>query len=552
MAYDGFTMAAVRQELQKQLVGARVEKVFQPHAQEINLHLRTREAGYILTCSADARLARVHLTTQKPDNPSAPPAFCMLLRKHLSGARLLSVEQIGLERVLSFVFRSYDDFGNDTKKSLICEVMGRHSNIILAKPNEIEDPIILGSVKIVDNTMSHRVIMPGEPYYAPPTQDKLNIFDFTEEELATVLMKTAGETAEKALVQTIMGISRDLAAEIMLRASGGESGHPLEMLRPLTMELRQLATAFSSGQLTPCIRKTAEGKSIFSMMAPIQHPRAKLDFFSSVNEALDAYYTFVMQKQKTGEIKRQLAEVITNHLARNEKKLRLQGNDLLTMEGADKYRIWGEMLTASLHTLHPGMKEARVPNYYEDSSQQMIIPLDPAFSPQANAQRYFKKYRKLRDGKKFIVKRLAETRNEIEYLESLLVATQHADYEALFEVREEMESAGMIRSKPAKKRVVTPPSRPLHYRSPDGFDIYVGKNNRQNDQLTLRTASPADVWLHVKDIPGSHVIIKHSEPPEATLLLAAQLAARFSKASASNNVPVDYTHVRNVKKPKGA
>lgn len=222
------------------------------------------------------------------------------------------------------------------------------------------------------------------------------------------------------------------------------------------------------------------------------------------------------------------------------------------MEGADRYRIWGEMLTAAIHLAKPGMKEVDVPDYYSEEQKTIRIPLNPAYPPQVNAQRYFKKYRKLKDGAKILSRRLQETTDELSYLESLLISLEHADYEALPEIREEMESVGYLRTSRAKKKTDDPVSSPLHFLSPDGIDILVGKNNRQNDRLSLRDAGPNDTWLHTKDIPGSHVVIKHADPPESTLVYAARLAVRYSKASASQNVPVDYTHIRHVRKPKGA
>ncbi|HZK25817.1 MAG TPA: NFACT RNA binding domain-containing protein [Oscillospiraceae bacterium] len=553
MAYDGLTMACVQQELKHSLIGARIEKIYQPSNREIVLHLRTREAALMLLCSADPQLARVHLTTAKPANPAVAPAFCMLMRKHLTGARLLDIEQDQLERVLTFVFRSYDQFGDNTKKRLVCEVMGKHSNIILTMPNEQEIPQVLGSIKTVDETMSRlRVVMPGEIYFPPPAQDKLNLFDFTEEELTAALLQAENKAADNALVQAVGGLGRELAREIIRRAAANEPAHPLAMVRPLTIELQRLAAAFKNGKLTPCLRKLEDQKPEFSLLAPTSAQQIELTFYATVNEALDAYYTAVVQELQTNEVRQQLLHTINKHLTRSEKKQYLQKNELQEMEGADKYRIWGEMLTASLHQLRSGMKEAHVINYYAENIEKLKIPLDPSLSPQANAQRYFKRYRKLSDGKKYLRQRLKATYSQLNYLESLLVAAQNADLPALLEIREEMESDGLIRSRSHKKRVTAPPSQPLHFLSPDGIEVLVGKNNRQNDQLTMRLAASADVWLHVKDVPGSHVIIRHAEPPTSTLLFAAALAAHYSKAAASANVPVDYTQVRHVKKPRGA
>ncbi|NLZ92784.1 MAG: fibronectin/fibrinogen-binding protein, partial [Firmicutes bacterium] len=528
-------------------------KIYQPRKLEIILHLRKHTAYYSLICSADPRLARVHLTNDKPDNPAVPPAFCMLLRKHLTGARLLSLQQEGLERILTFVFSSYDEFGNSVTKSLICEVMGKHSNIILTIPTLDNEPQILGSIKQVTATMSrYRTILPGEIYYPPPPQEKINIFNFSEEELATALLNTTEQAPVSSLVQTVMGIGKELAKVLIQRAADGEYCHPLTVIRPMAAELHKLATAVDSNQLQPCLYKTAANKLSFSLLIPPQASLAELTLFQSVNDCLAAYYHALLNAHEVAALKQQLLQSVNNMLARAVKKLKKQMRELQEMEGADKYRLWGEMLTASLHHLRPGMTKASVPNYYTDSREKITVPLDPACSPQENAQRYFKKYRKLRDGKKYLVDRKAAAEKEIAYLESLLVAIQHADMSALWEIREEMEKAGLIRKKTIKKQAKTYSSQPLHFVSPDNIDIYVGKNNRQNDQLTLRAASPTDIWLHVKNHPGAHVIIRDSNPPAKTILYAAELAAFYSKLSTSANVPVDYTQVRYVKKPKGA
>ena len=553
MAYDGLTMACVRQELQQILSGARVEKIYQPGSQEIILHLRTPAAVYMLLCSADPRLARVHLTTEKPENPAVPAAFCMLLRKHLTGARLLDIEQDQLERVLTFVFRSYDEFGSQAKKSLICEVMGKHSNIILTMPDEQGTAQILGSIKTVDAAMSRfRIVMPGEPYTPPPAQNKLDLFSFTEEELAAALLQANNKTAEQTLVQAVAGIGRELAREIIRSAAGTEAVQPIAMVRSLTVELRKLAAAFKEGKLKPCVSRKAGQMPSYSLLPPPASPQTELTFFTTVNEALDAYYAALVAEQQTKTVRQRLLQVINNHISRTKKKLRLQQKELQEMDAAERYRIWGEMLTANLHLLRNGMQEARVTNYYAENNEELIIPLNPALSPQANAQRYFKKYRKLRDGKKYLLQRLKTSQTELAYLDTLLVAAQTADLPALLEIEEEMESAGLMRSRTRKKRTATPPSQPLHFLSPDEIDVFVGKNNRQNDQLTLRFAAPTDFWLHVKDVPGSHVIIRHAEPPASTLLFAANLAVRHSKAADSANVPVDYTQVKHVRKPRGA
>ncbi|MCW3490910.1 Rqc2 family fibronectin-binding protein [Dethiobacter alkaliphilus] len=552
MSYDGITMAAVCSELSKKLDGARIDKISQPQALEITLHLRTRENSYLLTCSADSSFPRIHLATHKPDNPPVAPPFCMLLRKHLSGARLLSVEQVGLERILVLTFRSYDDFGNQAKKSLICEIMGKHSNLILTMPHE-GGPQILGAAKIVTEAMSrHRAVMPGEPYIEPPQQDKLDLFSLTEEALAEKLINLDEMPPERAVVSSVMGVGMETAREIAYRAAGGEAAHPVEMARALTVELRNLAQELQNNKTQCCIARPPGKKPFFAPLMLKRVPADYLTCYPSVNEGLDVFFQERRHSRREQVLKSRLLQVAKSAVSRAEKKKRLQEAELIEMAGADRYRIFGELLTASIHLIPSGSKIAEVPNYYAENQEPMSIPLDPALSAQANAQRYFKKYRKLKDGEKILKGRLEETTNELAYLESLLTTIEHADLEALLEIREEMEATGLIQVQQEKKKRADTQASPLHFVSVDGIDIYVGRNNKQNDRLTLKDASGGHIWLHTKDIPGAHVVIKHTNPPETTLVEAARLAARFSRASASANVPVDYTQVKHVRKPKGA
>jgi predicted ribosome quality control (RQC) complex YloA/Tae2 family protein len=552
LSYDGITMTAVCHELTMKLDGTRIERINQPGTRDIILQLRNRENTFNLFCSADSRYPRVHLTSQKYGNPAVAPSFCMLLRKHLNGARLLYVEQKGLERIISFTFRGLDELGFETKKTLICEIMGKHSNLILTMPGE-NGPYILGAIKTVTADMSrHRAVMPGEPYILPPTQNKLDLFAVDEESLAEQMAGLADLQPRQFLMQTVMGVGPETADELISRASGPDLSHPLEMTRALTVELRQLAETLQNKAYTPCIVHLPGSLPRFSPILLTHLPQEFVSRCSSVNSCLDTYFTELLHNRREKEQKQQLTQAATAAQLRIEKKQRLQMQEFQEMEDADRYRIWAEMLTASLHMLRTGMKEAVVLNYYSDNQDSIRIPLNPAYPPQENAQRYFKKYRKLKDGMTILSRRLSETSQELDYLESLHTSLVHADLESLTEIREEMEQAGLIRAARTVKKPTETISTPLHFVSVDGIDIYVGKNNRQNDRLTLREASPDDIWLHTKDIPGAHVIIKNPAPPESTLLEAAKLAARYSKASASQNVPVDYTKVRHVRKPKGA
>ncbi len=552
MSYDGITMAAVCHELNERLTGARVEKIYQPGKLEIYIHLRTKESSFVLLCCADARLARVHLTSMSSENPASAPSFCMLLRKHLGGARLIGAEQSGLDRVLTLTFRGHDDFGTQTKKQLICEIMGKHSNLILTA-SDTEKTQILGSAKIISSDMSrHRTVAPGEIYTMPPSQLKLDLHGISEEELALALAAYEKNPAQ-ALVAAVSGLGMEVSRELLYRASGGDNVHPLEIVRPLTIELRSLGESLQHGTLEPCIARSEDGRiHIFAPILLTQFPRDWLSAFPSVNEALDSYYSSVINLKKESELKNRLLQVVSGRFARADRKRRLQQRELGEMKGADRFRVFGEILTANFSQVRQGASEAILPNFYAPAMDSISIPLDPAKSVQANAQRYFKKYRKLKDGEKILLRRLQETKKELAYLDSLLASLEYADLESLREIQAEMEQTGLLRAAREKKVKTAAVSVPLHFVSTDGIDIYVGRNNSQNDRLTLKSALPEDTWLHVKDIPGAHVIVKSAEPPEETLIEAARLAVRYSRAAASSNVPVDYTHARYVRKPKGA
>lgn len=553
MSYDGLTMSAVCGELQNKLNGARLEKIYQPGKLELHLFFRTRDGPLLLVCSADARFARIHLSGEKSVYPSAPPPFCMLLRKHLGGARLLAVSQLSLDRILVLTFRSYDEAGNPTKKRLYCEVMGKHSNLVLVSEDDTRNLSILGSAKTVTREMSrYRAVAPGEPYFPPPHQEKLSLAGISEEALAETLAAQPENKAEQLLVDSVMGLGPEVSRELLFRTAGDARAHPLEVTRGLTIELRRIARMIEDGSFEPCIVVSPDGG--LQAFAPIplsRYPEGWLIPFAGMNEALDTYFKLALRRQEEKKIRQQLSQATDVAYARAVKKKKLQEKDLAEAEGAEEYRLCGELLTAGLHNVNPGSKTAEIVNYYSDTQEIISIPLNPAFSPQENARRYFKKYRKLKDSSVQLTRRLKETQLEEQYLASLQLAISHADLESLYQIRGEMEQSGLVRANVRRAQEPEPSSRPLHFVSPDGISIFAGRNNRQNEILTLKTAEPEDIWLHAKDIPGAHIIIKSSDPPDGTLLMAARLAALYSKAASSAKVPVDYTQVRHVHKPKG-
>ncbi len=554
MLYDSLTMAAVCTELKNDLESARLERIYQPARLEVHLHLRAKNGPLLLVCSADARFGRVHLSEEKQGYPASPPPFCMLLRKHLEGARLLEISQQDLDRVLVFTFRSQNEAGMPARKHLICEIMGKHSNLILAEEAPSGHRQILGSVKTVTWEMSrYRAVAPGETYLTPPHRQKLSLTAVSEEALALALNAQTGHKPEQLLVETVSGLSPEISRELLFRAAGDLHTHPLEVVRPLTIELHRLATMLKRGSFEPCIVVSPDGAPrAFAPLGLTRYPPEWLHSFTRMNDALDSYYRLVLRRHREDSLRQQLKQAVDAACNRAAKKTNLRQRELEEAEDADRYRLYGELLTAGLHNIKPGTATAQVTNYYSDNQETVSIPLDPTLSPQENIRRYFKKYRKLKEGCLQLAKRLRETEEETHYLSSLQLAISHADLETLGEIRLEMEQSGLIRQSHRPAREPEPSSRPLHFTSPDGISIWVGRNNRQNDLLTLKKAAPEDTWLHARDIPGAHVIIKDSNPPAGTLLMAARLAALYSKAGSSDKVPVDYTLVRHVRKPKGA
>jgi predicted ribosome quality control (RQC) complex YloA/Tae2 family protein len=554
LTYDGLTMSAVCRELKDTLDSARLERIYQPHNLELHLHLRVAGGQHLLVCSADAGLARIHLSGEKAAYPATPPAFCMLLRKHLTGTRLLAIAQQDLDRVLVLTFRSHDEAGNPARKHLVCEIMGKHSNLILVSENSAADWQILGSARIITPEMSrYRAVSPGEPYIPPPRQKKLSPAGISEEALARALAGQPDNKPEQLLVNAVAGLGPEVSRELLYRAAGDTATHPLEATRALTVELRALAETMEKGQFNPCIVVSPDGRPLaFAPVTLTRYPPEWISSFSAMNEALDTYYSLSLRRQKELALRQQLRQAAETALARAARKKDLQQKELEATEGAESFRLYGELLTAGLHGIRPGSKSADVINYYSDAQDTVSIPLDPALTPKENARRYFRKYRKLKDGAVLLIKRLQETRLEEQYLASLQPAIDNADLEALLEIRGEMEESGLIRKNIRRAREPEASSLPLRFASPDGISIFVGRNNRQNDYLTLKSAAPDDTWLHARDIPGAHVIVKSGDPPPETLLMAARLAALYSRAGGSDKVPVDYTLVRHVRKPRGA
>lgn len=563
MSPDGITLNLIIKELQEMLIPSRVERIYQPEKQEIVLNLRSSKKSRQLLISAQAENARIHLTTQEKKNPLTPPLFCTVLRKYLEGSRLTAIKQKGLDRVVNLTFSRIAESGEFQDVVLVVEIMGKHSNIILLDPSQR----IIDGIKRYSHALSrYREVLPGREYIAPPAQKKVHPLDLSEDSFIQLMINQPLEKSlQEILFQQIEGLSPVLAKEIVLQA-GMEPELSLEYcgeheLRSLWLSLQNFLFPLLDGSmLDPVI--IYEGKQpVFYAPYPFtQYQGLTLTHCSSVNEASDKYYQARQEINTFQQTKAHLSALIKHELSRLNKKLLAQEQDEAEAEKAMKYRLQGEMIFAHLHTIEKGAREVTLPNLYEPESPPIKITLDPSLSAAQNAQRLFHKYNKARDTLKMLQKHKKETIAEIRYLSTIQFALEQADsLKELQEIQAELVEAGYIHSKEKNKDKKKAPKKEApqikQIVSKDGFTILIGKNNKQNDYLTMRLAKDEDYWLHAKDSAGAHVVVKSKpgqEIPPSTLEEAAGLAAYFSEARHSSKVPVDCTKRKNVSKPAGA
>jgi len=557
MPFDGIVAKCVTNELNEIIVGGRVEKIFQPEADEIHISIRSKGENLKLVLSASSNYPRIHLTTAVKENPSAPPVFCMLLRKHLSGGRIVGVGFHDFERIITVQIESTNELGDLSVKKLIIEIMGRHSNIILTNS---EDKII-DSIKHVDNEISSkREVMPARTYVLPPSQNKTSP-EIIDLDLFFDNITLSEATIEKHLLNNIKGFSPLLCSELCnLSSISGQTN--CSSLDINVKERLKNALCMTIRQITCCNFKPCIIFSDTSFDTPYDFHCLELKtspfikYINSMSSVLDQYYAAKDRSERLKQKRSDINKVLNTNLDRCNKKLSLQQEKLRDVSDRDKLKLYGELITANIYCIPISAKKVTLLNYYSENNESIDILLDENLSVQQNAQRYFKKYTKAKSAFSNTSKQIEETKKELEYLESVLHLLDNCiTLQEIDEIRQELNEEGYIMSRkknPGKKNAKA--SEPLHFKSSDGFDIYVGKNNKQNDLLTLKMSSSNDFWFHVRNIPGSHVIIKKTQQniPDRTLLEAASLAAYHSKAKISSNVPVDYTLVKNVKKPSGA
>ncbi|MBM7563520.1 Rqc2 family fibronectin-binding protein [Paenibacillus sacheonensis] len=587
MALDGIVTRAVADELQA-CVGARIHKIHQPSPHDLVLQIRGGGIQGRLLLSANPTYPRVHWSEQSFVNPMEAPMFCMLMRKYCEGAVIEAVRQVGNERILHLDVRQRDELGDTFQKRIVIELMGRHSNIILldAATETIHD----GIHHVTPSISSFRVVMPGTAYVSPPEQGKRDPFSILNEQEFTDALHAAGTallhppmpdedsihfgtapkavpaeslTPDKLIVAAFSGLSPLLAKEIVYRGTAGEAPitlpNGLDELQLTSGTLwpifNELMTQFRTRKYEPQIVALSggSGKSAFSVTA-LTHLSGDTSAFATVSACLEAFYGDKAQRDTVKQRVSDLIRFLQNERNKNEKKVEKLEETLREAREADKFRILGELLTASLHAVQRGDTSVELANYYEEDMPLVTITLDPQLTPSQNAQRLFKKYAKFRNSQTVVAEQMELAEREIQYLASLLQQLDSASLADIEEIREELVDQGYMRQRVKRGAKKKKPKQPalLCYTSSEGLPIYVGKNNTQNDFLTNKVAGPNDTWLHTKDIPGSHVVIRGNAFNDSTLEEAAMLAAQFSQARSSSMVPVDYTLIRHVKKPSGA
>lgn len=556
MAFDGITIAAMVRELNNNLAGGRINKIAQPEGDELMITARGTEGQKRLLLSASASLPLIYFTEKNKISPLTAPNFCMLLRKHIGSARIAGIRQPGLERVVEFDLEHLNELGDPCKKMLILELMGKHSNLIFCDDKNM----ILDSIKYVSSHMSSvREVLPGREYFITKTQDKWNPLTITQEEFLEKVCKKP-VSAAKALYSSLTGLSPVIAEELCYRASvdGNDSILSLNEISCIHLyhTLQRMMEDVKEGNFTPNIIYRGEepveyGVFLFQQYGPEYHSVS----FDSVSSMLETYYASKNILTRIRQKSADLRKIVQTALERNRKKLILQQKQMKDTAKKEKYRVYGELINTYGYNLPEGSKSFQALNYY--TNEEITIPLDETLTPAQNSKKYFDRYTKLKRTEEALTTQLADTESEIEHLESISNALDIARSESdLAQIKEELTQYGYIKRHFSGKKgaKMQAKSKPFHYISSDGFDIYVGKNNFQNDELTFKFATGNDWWFHAKKMAGSHVVVKtkDGELPDRTFEEAGRLAAYYSKGRTAPKVEIDYIQKKHVKKPGGA
>ncbi|KAA0966563.1 fibronectin/fibrinogen-binding protein [Sporosarcina sp. ANT_H38] len=536
MAFDGLFTTAMVQELQV-LKNGRISKIHQPNAQEVVFLIRADGKNQKLLISIHSAYSRIQLTEEAITNPSEPPLFCMVLRKHLEGGTITSIGQFGTDRIITIDVKAKNEIGDDINRRLYVEIMGRHSNLLLVDPDR---DIIVDSMKhLPPSVNSYRTILPGQPFIPAPPQDKLDPFALTEEQFNGLLPEL--ESA-RDVVQHFSGFSPINAEELLYRLKDISTADKFKIFT-------SLLGSFKGINSTPNISEIGT-KTVFSATA-LTHADKTIAEYETLGDLLDKVYFARAERERVKSQAADLERWLDNEVAKLNLKVKKLVKEREAAGKLDTFQLYGELLTANSYAIEKGATEATVANYYEEGTM-VTIPLDPRKSPIDNAQRFYSRYTKAKTALIMIAEQLEKTAEDIAYFEMIKQQVIQASPIDIAEIREELAELGFLKARKSKKKLKPKKPVPETYISSSGVKISVGKNNKQNDYLTFKIASRDQTWLHTKDIPGSHVLIHDANPDEETIHEAAILSAYFSKARGSSSVPVDYTEVRHVKKPNGS
>lgn len=560
MPFDGFVLAAIRHELEEKITDSRIDRIYQPTPESLILNLHRSKERLRLLLSAHPTNARIHLLSRPMENPFSPPLFCMVLRKHLEGGRIKKIVQPGLERILILEMEAQNEAGATTLKHLICEIMGKHSNIILIEAHTRQ---IVDACRRYSHALSrYREVLPGRTYLQPPTQDKLNPLKIQKEEFYQALLtRPLDNTLAECLQSRLDGLSRALGREIVYRA-----GLPAEMtldecgeyeLHRLWLALQEIAVLARQNKFEPTLILDQEGKSLEFTACDLTCFTGFNRKKNTMNALVECFFSEREADAKLEKERQFLLGLLHKKACWLTKKLTLQNGHLNTVAKPEEFRIYGELLMANLHQVKRGLTEVTLENFYDPANCLVNIPLKPQLSPVENAQIYFKKYTKAKRACKIATSVIEQAEKELAYLASVETALQIASLRReLAEVREELTRQGYLQEKNKSQKTKRDRETPqlLAFTLSGGFTALIGKTNRQNDYLTMHMAKDNDIWLHTRNIPGAHVIVRTGQQPLTPLALqeAACLAAYYSRARQSQNVPVDYTLRKNVNKPQGA
>lgn len=542
MAFDASVVKCFVKEAQDTLINAKIDKIHQPQKDEIIFSLRTKNGNSKLHISANPNFPRIYQTKNKFDNPEVAPMFCMLLRKHLTSYKIISVTQYDFERIIIFEFQGYDELSDLTTKKLIVELMGKYSNIILLDASNK----IIDCIKRIDiSTSTVRQVLPLLTYIFPQKQEKINPLEYNFENI-----EINPDNPEADIMSKIYGISKITAREICYLADNTNYNYAF----------KKVFKDIISENFTPCVIYNTDSTPLDFSSTDIKQYEGnlKIVYTETISDAIEKFYYEKALKQKLSNYSYQLEKLLTNNIERCNKKLKIFRQQLLDCAGKEKFKQYGELITANIYQIKENTTEIKVLNYFDENYPEITIKLSPALSPSQNAQKYFTKYNKAKTTEIQSEIQIKKTEKELAYLESVADSLSRADnIHEILEIKEELISEEYItiqEQKKKQKKQKTKIYKPKEY-TIDGYTIYVGKNNRQNDYLTLKLSRSNDLWLHTKNTPGSHVIIKKKEDeeiPDKIIIAAAKLAAANSKAKSGAKTPVDFTEVKNVKKPSGA